>query len=118
MPSINFSDISLSLIVVACCNIRQLIFDDWEFNLQTSIDFSGPLFKIKDLSLRGCGTSYSNNWPSRPEKLQNLISAIGKSSLRDSLEEITVYGCGLNRKQVKKMLKKYNIINIYVYSEC
>jgi hypothetical protein len=78
----------------------------------TFYSFANNPSKLKILGLWGCGSEYCNNWEEHPERLEGLLAAMGKTPIKDSLEQIIVGYCGVSNEQVKKMVKRHGLINV------
>jgi hypothetical protein len=74
--------------------------------------FPSTKSKIKQLSLYGCGSSFENKWEEHPERLEGLLAAISKTSIKDSLETLNVEDCNLNEKQVNEMKESHGFSDI------
>ena len=93
---LKFSEAELEHIVRASCNAERLIFNNCEFHCLTALDFGSTFkYKTKILSLQYWGNTSSSDrkadWISSPTYLDNIIEAISKSGLRDSLHTIRIY---------------------------
>jgi hypothetical protein len=75
---------------------------DAEFSFGTSLDES--TFTI--LSLNLSGRADRSDFASNPQRLTNIIKALGKCPrIKQNLKEICLHGCGLDKDVVEKLLK-------------
>lgn len=62
------------------------------------------------ISFIGSGEVDKSNWHKTSFKFSNILSAISKSGLRDSLCTLQVTGCGfIYKKLAQKILDKHNL---------
>jgi hypothetical protein len=59
-----------------------------------------------------CGISHNNDWSKHPERLEGLLAALAKTSMKNSLQEIDVKDCGMRKKKVMEMVEKHGLTNI------
>jgi hypothetical protein len=86
------------LIVFRECNLTV----DAEFSFDTSLDES----TFTELSLNESGRSDRSDFASNPERLTNIIKALGKCPrIKQNLKEIHLLECGLDKDTVEKLLK-------------
>ena len=84
-------------------------------DLNTPLDFSTDLqYNIKFLCLGRCGQSNKSDWANNRGDLRKIIKAISQSKLKDSLEEINIYKCGVTISEVEQMLTDEGISNIKI----
>ena len=83
----------------------------------SELNFGGPDYKIKYLSLRWWGRSDVNDWKNKQGRLENIIKSIGKSKIKDSLTTLNFYDNGVDVSVVKKMLQDQGMGNVNVTSE-
>ena len=57
-------------------------------------------------------SSFTINWEKQHEKFEDLIKAISQSTLKDSLEKISIKGFRFTRNEGEDMLKSLGIGNI------
>jgi hypothetical protein len=53
-----------------------------------------------------------DNWKEHHERLEGLLAAMAKTSIKDSLEEMHVQYCGVSEEQVREMVDKHGFTNI------
>ena len=103
---------SLERVFKASCNSSRLIIKWSKLDWDNDFDFTGPHYNTTYLSFNGWGNNHGNNWDANPEKLERIIKAISMCSMKDSLETLSVYGCGVTVQKVKKMLSAYGMRNV------
>jgi hypothetical protein len=75
---------------------------DAEFSFGTSLDKS----TFTELSLSKSGRADRSDFASNPERLTNIIKALGKCPrIKQNLKKIYLNGCGLDKDVVEKLLK-------------
>ena len=93
---------------------KRLIFSGCAIDLPLSLDFSMCECSITYLALRKISYKSSSNWKSDPNKLQIIINAISKCSLKDSLETLDVFGIKMETKKIEEMLKEVGLEKVKV----
>ena len=84
----------LEKITKSASNWERLIFHYCDIYCLKKLDFSGPTkYKIYYLSFAICGsiTPYrKSDWKSTPSSFKNIVEAISKSGLKDSLQQVDI----------------------------
>ena len=86
----------LEQIIKSASNWERFIFCSSDIHCSKKLDFSGSVkYKMKFLSFYQCGSTDSgyrkSDWISTPSCFKNIVEAISKSGLKDSLEEFDIY---------------------------
>ena len=86
----------LEQIIKSSFNWERLIFRFSDIHCSKKLDFGvSSKYKIKFLSFYKCGnTDYKerkSDWMSTPSSFKNIVEAISKSGLKDSLEQVDIY---------------------------
>ena len=110
----------LEQIIKSSSNWERLILRFSDIHCSKKLDFSvSSKCKIKFLSFATCGdTDYKDrksDWKSTPSCFKNIVEAISKSGLKDSLEEIDIY-CNqtLKKDEVQIMFNELGMSHISV----
>ena len=110
----------LEQIIKSASNWERLIFYFSDIHCSKKLDFglSGK-YKIKFLSFTWCGyTDYiarKSDWKTSPSSFKNIVEAISKSGLRDSLEEVDIeYNQTLKKDEVQTMFNELGMSHISV----
>ena len=120
---LEFSEAEFEQIVRASCKAKRLSFEDCDIHCSTALDFGSSLkYKTKTLSFQFWGNTSSCNrktdWKSSPACFDNIIEAISKSGLRDSLQTISIYkNQSLSVEEVQQMLNDNAMSHITVDEE-
>ena len=110
----------LEQIIKSSSNWERLILRFNDIHCSRKLDFSvSSKYKIKFLSFYNCGnTSFKDrktDWISTPSCFKNIVEAISKSGLRDSLEQVDIYGNHtLNKDKVQAMFNELGMSHISV----
>ena len=70
---------------------------------------------IISLSFNNSGRHKNSNWEERPDRLESLIRAISKWSIKESLQELILINCGLTRDEIIQIVEFYGIISIRLH---
>ena len=86
----------LEQIIKSASNWERLIFRFSDIHCSKKLDFSiSSKFKIKFLSFTFCGNTSSKDrktdWITTPSCFKNIVEAISKSGLKDSLQQVDIY---------------------------
>ena len=111
----NYSKQSLERVIKASSNSSRLIINFSKFDWDNDFDFSGPHYKTTYLSFSGWGTSHGNSWSANPEKLGRIIKAISLCSMKDSLQTLNVYRCGVSVQKANELLSTHGMTNVQSY---
>ena len=110
----------LEQIIKSASNWERLIIDYWDIHCSKKLDFSGyEKYKIKFLGFAECGYTGSkdrkSDWITTPSCFKNIVEAISKSGLKDSLEEIDIiYNDTLKKDEVQAMFNELEMSHISV----
>ena len=108
----NYSKQSLERVFKASCNSSRFIIRHSKLDWDNDFDFSGPQYNTTYLSFYGWGNNYSNNWSANPEKLGKIIKAISLCNMKDSLQTLNVYDCGVSVQKTKELLSTHGMANV------
>ena len=110
----------LEQIIKSAYNWERLIFYYCDIHCSKKLDFSvSEKFKIKFLSFCYCGNIDSidrkTDWMSTPPSFKNIVEAISKSGLKDSLEQVDIgWNQTLNKDDVQEMFDELEMSHISV----
>ena len=108
----NYSKQSLERVLKASCNSSRLVIRYSKLDWDNDFDFSGPEYNTTYLSFACWGNGHENNWGLNPEKLGKIIKAISLCSMKDSLQKLNVYDCGVGVQKAKEMLSANGMSNV------
>ena len=95
LTSFEIKEWELEQIIKSASNWERLIFRFSDIHCSKKLDFSvSAKYKIKFLSFCQCGSTPSSrksDWMSTPSCFENIVEAISKSGLKDSLQEVDIY---------------------------
>ena len=111
----NHSKQSLEIVFKASSNSSRLIISYSKLDWDTEFDFSGSQYNTAYLSFSGWGNNHGNNWSANPEKLGRIIKAISLCSMKESLQTLNVYQCGVSVEKVKEMLSTHGMANVQLW---
>ena len=103
---------SLERVFKASCNSSRLLILNSKLDWENDFDFSGPHYNTTYLSFSWWGKNHDNNWSANPEKLGRIIKAISLCSMKDSLQTLSVYYCGVSVQKAKELLSAYGMANV------
>lgn len=93
--------------------VKNLIFHYCTIDTTEELNFSKAVcYSIKNLGLQGTGHFEYSNWEGNDNKFKNIAKAIKNSSLRDSLETISVKDCGISVIAAQVILNSYGLSHI------
>ena len=107
-------------IIKSASNWERLIFRVSDIHCSKKFDFSGyEKYKIKFLSFAGCGYAFSSyrksDWKITPSCFKNIVEAISKSWLKDSLLQVDILdNHTLNADEVQSMFNELEMSHISV----
>ena len=110
----------LEQIIKSASNWERLILCFSDIHCSKKLDFGvSDKYKIKFLSFACCGhTAYKerkSGWKSTPSFFKNIVEAISKSGLRDSLQEVDIGGNQtLKKDEVQAMFNELGMSHISV----
>ena len=110
----------LEQIIKSSSNWERLILYYSDIHCSKKLDFDvSSKYKIKFLSFSYCGNTYSkdrkSDWKTTPSCFKNIVEAISKSRLRDSLEEVDIgYNETLEDDEVQAMFDELGMSHISV----
>ena len=113
-------EFELEQIVKFASNWERLIFDFNDIHCSKKLDFSCSIkYKIKFLSFSNCGNICSedrkSDWKSTPSCFKNIVEAISKCGLKDSLQEVDIeYNETLNKDDIQAMFNELKMPHISV----
>ena len=106
-------------IIKSASNWERLVLHYCDIHYSKNLDFSGSAkYKIKFLSFGLCGHIDSHRkpgWMSTPSCFKYIVEAISKSGLRDSLQEVDIYGSDtMDKDSIQSMFNKLKMPHISV----
>ena len=110
----------LEKIIKSASKWERLIFYYSDIHCSKKLDFSGSTkYKIKFLSFTWCGGAFyqerKSDWKSTPSSFKNIVEAISKSGLKDSLQQIDIYANDtLEKDEVQAMFNELGMPHISV----
>ena len=110
----------LEQIIKSASNWERLILYYSDIHCSKKLDFSvSAKYKIKFLSFAWCeGDTYSSkksDWITTPSCFKNIVEAISKSGLKDSLQQVDIiYNQTLKRDEVQAMFNELGMPHISV----
>ena len=110
-------EIELEQIIKSASNWERLILDFSDIHCSKKLDFGASAkYKINFLSFVSCGSpDRKTDWKITPSSFKNIVEAISKSGLKDSLQEVDIsYNRILDRNEVQEMFNELEIPHISV----
>ena len=113
----------LEQIIKSASNWERLILRYSDIHCSKKLDFSvSAKYKINFLSFYNCGdTSFKDrksDWITTPSCFKNIVEAISKSGLKDSLEEVAMKGnTTLKKDEVQAMFNELGMSHVSVVEE-
>ena len=109
----------LEQIIKSSSNWERLILEYCDIHCSKKLDFGVyDKYKIKFLSFQWCGQTViyrKTDWKSTPSCFKNIVEAISKSGLRDSLEQVDIYNNDtLKKDKVQAMFNELEMSHISV----
>ena len=110
----------LEQIVKSASNWERLILRDSDIHCSKKLDFGVSVnYKIEFLSFAYSGDTYTENrksdWNSTPSCFKNIVEAISKSRLKDSLEQVNIgYNETLEIDEIQVMFNKLGMSHISI----
>ena len=120
LNSFEIKEPELEKIIKSSSNWERLILRFCDIHCSNKLDFSGSAkCKIKFLSFTSCGSTASKerktDWKSTPTCFKNIVEAISKSGLKDSLEQVDIdYNHTLKKDEVQAMFNELGMSHISV----
>ena len=115
-----FTERELEQVVKAAYNSERIIISFCDIRCSTSLDFNiSQKYKTKFISFQASGrTDYNErttDWKTDPSKFENIVDAISKCGLKDSLEQVDIWGNHtLSREKVQLIFNAKGLIHISV----
>ena len=109
---LNLSASNLEQIVKASSNSKRLVIRYSDVSCSAALDFTTTdKYKIKFLSFLNWGvdSNRKSDFKSAPASFENIVEAMAKSGLKDSLNTLDIKGCGLNKTAVQGLLSKHGM---------
>ena len=113
------SEEELQEIVKASANAKELKLFDWDIHCSKTLDFiieDNYSIQILDFDFWG---SYKRktDWMADPSLFENIVAAISKCGLKDSLKKIKINKCGLDVSNIEEMFRKYGMNKISIWEK-
>mmetsp|Transcript_2627 Transcript_2627/g.2221 ORF Transcript_2627/g.2221 Transcript_2627/m.2221 type:complete len:211 (-) Transcript_2627:28-660(-) len=118
MCYIEFSPEEIQRIIKSATKTQKLVFRACKLHTNDHMNFNTNS-ALTHLSFDRCSydDSVSMKWDEYPERFENIVKAISKSNLKDSLTIININNCGISVSKVEEQLSKYNISHINVVEQ-
>ena len=109
----------LEQIIKASAYSERLVIRFSNVRCSSSLDFhTTDKYKTKFLSFYNWGNDSKNSdWKAHPDMFENIVEAISKCGLKDSLETFDIQGCQLDKKTIQEMFNKHKMSNISVVDD-
>ena len=110
----------LEQIIKSASNWERLILHYNDIHCSKKLDFGvSKKYKIKFLSFARCGNKSlkyrKSDWKTTPSCFKNIVEAISKSGLKDSLQQVDIYSNDtLKKDEVKAMFNELEMSHISV----
>ena len=110
----------LEQIIKSASNWERLILHFSDIHCSKKLDFGVPAnCKINFLGFARCGSTGSpyrkSDWKSTPSCFKNIVEAIAKSGLKDSLQEVDIdYNDNLKKDEIQDMFNELGMSHISV----
>ena len=110
----------LEQIIKSSSDWERLMLDYWDIHCSKKLDFGvSAKYKIKFLGFAECGYTGSKDrktdWISTPSCFKNIVEAISKSGLRDSLQQVDIiYNTTLKKDEIQVMFNELGMSHISV----
>ena len=116
MKYFEVSEEDLQQIVKAYANAKCVYLNDCDIHCSKPLDFSTKhTYKIEQLGFYGCGEEdRKSDWIADPSLFENIVKAISKCGLRDSLNYININNWKLKQSDVEKIFEKYGMKEIRI----
>ena len=110
----------LDQIVKASSSSERLVIRYSDINCSSTLDFvTADKYKTKFLSLYNwAGSDRKSDFKSAPASFENIVEAMAKSGLKDSLQTLDIKGCGLDKTTVQGLLSKHGMGAVSVVETC
>ena len=103
----------LEQIVKASSNSERLVIRYCDVSCSTALDFTIiDKYNTKFLSFdswAGDGSNRESDFKSSPALFENIVEAIAKSGLKDSLQTLDINSCGLDKAAVQGLFNKHGM---------
>ena len=116
-------ELELEQIIKSSSNWERLMLSYSDIHCSKKLDFGVSVkYKIKFLTFGYCGhTRYKerkSDWKSTPSCFKNIVEAISKSGLRDSLQKVDIY-CNntLKKDEIQVMFNELGMSHVSVVEE-
>ena len=110
----------LEQIIKSASNWERLILSFSDIHCSRKLDFGVSVkYKVKFLSFESCGSTYSSDrksdWKTTPSSFKNIVEAISKSGLKDSLQQVDICeNQTLDKHEVQVMFNELKMPHISV----
>ena len=110
------SEEELQKVVEASRNAKLLLLDNCNIHCSKTLKFSNQCsYNTQYLGFNKCGAEGRNSdWIDNPLLFENIVKAISKCGLKESLKTVNIVDCRLDKSNVEKMFKKYGLADISV----
>ena len=70
---------------------------------------------IKNLVFSKSGCKENSNWEEHPHRFQNLMKAVSKSGIKESLGTLYIHKCGITKIEGEEVMKSLGMENVIVH---
>ena len=115
-----FNEKDLEYFIRTACNVETIVFNFCSIHCSAEMDFGENIkYKTKTLSFKFCGNMMLKNlttdWKTNPSAFLNIIDAISKSGLGQSLTKIDISSNEtLDKANIKEYLDVKNMAHILI----
>ena len=110
---------TLEKVVKSASNSERLVLRWCKISCSSALDFSTPSkYNTKFMSFTNWGNSSRNSdFKTNPSLFENIVEAISKSGLKDSLQILDIPYCGLDKEKVKGLFITHGMSNVSIVEE-
>ena len=107
---------NLEQVVKASSNSERLVIRYCHVSCSVALDFTtADKYNTKFLSFYNWGDTYrKSDFKSDPASFENIVEAMAKSGLKNSLQTLDIGCCGLNKIAVQGLLDKHGMTSVSV----
>ena len=105
---------SFERVIKASCNALRLSIKSSSIKPRDKFDFSGPEYKTTYLSFAYCGEDSDDEGTNNSSRFENIIKAISKCGLKESLQVINLDNTEIDKDIVDSVLEKYDMTSIAI----
>ena len=120
IKNFEFNEKDLEYFIRIACNVEAIVFNFCSIHCSTEMDFGENIkYKTKTLSFKFCGNmklkNVTTDWKTNPSAFLNIIDAIGKSGISQSLTKIDISSNDtLDKANIKEYLDVKDMAHILI----